>query len=569
MSAARRTAPWAVVLALVLSACSGMPTAGPVQAVRDDDDQAGSTVRYAPAPPAPGASPQQIVSGYLDAMLAYPVSTGVAERYLTTAAAERWNPAAGTHVYRSASTSAPSPSRADGGTVEVELGTDPVLDLDARGRVVRGDGADERTIRLQRVDGEWRIADAVDGLLVSAEFYDAYYRPFDLYFFDAPGERLVPSVVHLPVGEQLATSLVTTLARGPADPTAQLRTYVPALDDVRASVPVDADGVADVDLGAEAAVLSVADQGRLAAQLVRTLGQVEDVAGVRLSAGSTALTPRDQRVQAVDSWGRYVPRSVEPGPFGIVAGRAVGLVGENIEAVPAAWDVDPDDTSELDVGAARVATVNLERDAVLVRSRSGADPLEVAADDVVAARWAPTDTLVVVDAPDGARVRAVGPDTTRVLPAPGLAGRDVTSFTISPDGARYAATTGGASPDVVVGAVRRSVDDEVVGLGEPISTDWGVERPASASWPDGATVAVIADSDLGRQVYTGRLDATTVAGGGLGGSPVLPDVGARSLVARDDEQWVVDGRDRLWHLGRTATWTLLDVGAVSALSPAP
>lgn len=572
--ASRRVASLLLLAGLALGGCAGMPTVGPVQQVRDDDDLAGSTVRYAPAPPQPGASPQQVVTGYLDAMLAYPVSTGVAEKYLTASAAERWNPAAGTHVYRAATTSAPRPARQDDsegaaeqGTVEVRLTTEPVLDLDVRGRVERTRSQDERTVRLQRVDGEWRIAEAVEGTLVSEEFYASYYRPFDLYFFDAPGERLVPSVVHLPVGEQLATSLVTTLARGPADDTAQLRTYVPGLQDVRPSVPVDADGVADVDLGPDAAALPVADQGRLAAQLVRTLAQVTDLTGVRLSAGSGMLTPRDQTVQAVDSWGRYVPRAVEPGPFGIVGGRAMGLVGDRLEPAPDAWAVDPDDTSELDVGSARVATVDAARDTVRVRTRSGSEPIDVAAVDVVAARWAPTDTLVVVDAPDGARVRAVGPDTTRVLPAPGLTGRDVTSFAISPDGARYAATIGGSSPDVVVGAVRRTDDDEVTGLGEPVSTDWGVERPASVTWPDGATVAVIADSDLGRQVYTGRIDATTLAGGGLGGTAVLPDVGARVLVARGDEQWVVDARDRLWHKGSSSTWTLLDVGDVGALSP--
>lgn len=560
----------AAAVLVVAAGCSGIPTGGTVQQVREDDDLGQSTVRYAPAPPSPGATPQQVVSGYLDAMLAFPPSTGVAEQYLTQGAAKRWNPAAATHVYRDPLVSAVRVDRRDDG-VQVELTARGVLDLDARGRVEPAAARERRSFGLQRVDGEWRISAPPEGLLVTEKFYADYYRAFPVFFFDRSGERLAPSVVHRPAGEQLATSLVTSLARGPSDPTARLRTYVPALGDVRPSVPVDAEGVAEVDLGPEAAQLSVADQGRLAAQLVWTLSQVRDVTGVRVTAGATVLTPRGQRVQPVGSWRRYVPRAVESGPFAVLGGEDAGvveIVGATTRPVPDAWGVEPDETAAIDVGPSRVATLSRSGDALVVRRTSGEDRVEIAVTDLVSARWLPDDVLVVVDRPGGgSRVRVVEPDATRSLPSAALASLDVTSFALSPDGSRYAITTAGGGGRVRIGAVERSADDRVVGLGASVALRWDVGRPASVAWVDGARLAFLGDTDLGRQVFEGMADGTELEGGGAGGAPVLPDVGARTLVVAGEQRWAVDRRDRLWYLGPGATWTRLGVGAVSTLSP--
>lgn len=556
----------ALVLGVSTAACAGIPTGGPVQQVREDDDLDESTVVYQPTPPSPGASAQQVVAGYLDAMLAYPLSTGVAEQYLTDEAARRWNPAEGTHVYTDPEVSAPRP--VGDGDVRVELTTSRRLDLDPRGRFAAGDGDQTRGIVLQRVGGEWRIAEPPDGLLVTEKFYEDYFRPFDLYFFDEAGDRLVPSLVHLPVGDQLATALVASLARGPSDPTAQLRTYVPPLDAVRPSVPVDGDGVAEVDLGAPAAELSLADQGRLAAQLVHTLRQVREVGGVRVVSDGTALSPRGQTVQPVDSWARYVPRPEETGPFGVVGRRVVQVDDDVVRAAPTEWDVDAAATDEVVVGPARVASVARTRDEVVLRTRAGADRTVVAAADVVETAWLPDDVLLVLDRPGEVRVRAVARDSVRdVRLARGLADTDLTSFALSPDGARYAATT--ADSRVVVGSVVRGDDDEVVGLGTPLSLDQPVREVGSVGWTDGSQVAFLGASDLGRQVYQVLVDGSELTGGAAGGAPVLPDVGSRILVVAGERRWAVDARNRLWYLGDDATWSRVETGGVRSLSPGP
>jgi hypothetical protein len=562
---------------LVLAACSGIPTGGPVRQAERDDDRDGSTVRYAPAPPPPGASPTQVVRGWLDAMLAYPPSTGVAEQYLTEEAADRWNPASGTHVYRAARVQADlGPGRAEEvstDTARVRLTSQGLLDLDPRGRVVDAGASREQVVTLQRVDGEWRIAAPPDGLSVSEKFYTDYYRAFDVYFFDRGGRRLVPSVVHLPAGDRLATSLVASLARGPADPTAQQRSYLPGVGDLRPAVPVDAEGVAEVDLGAQAARASGADRARIVAQLVWTLRQVRDVTGVRVRAGSTPIAPDGAAVQPVDGWERFGPRPVESGPYAVVVDgdeRTVAdLAGGTAEPVPDAWDVDPAATSQVQVGRNRIATVSPDRTQVLLRTRTGSSRLEVAVSGLLATTWTPGDVLLVADRPGTTlRVRAVERRSTRDVGLdPALARLDVTSFATSPDGARYAVTTGGDDGRVLVGAVRRDADDRVVGLGAPRRLPWDVGRPGSVAWVDGTRVALMGDTDLGRQVFEGLVDGTGLGGGTAGGAPVLPDVAAADLVVEGDQRWAVDRRDRLWYLGPGSTWTRLEVGRVTSLSP--
>lgn len=573
---ATRSGVLVVVVALLVVACSGIPTSGPVEQVREKEGAGHSTVRYAPAPPRDGASPQQVVSGWLDAMLAFPPSTGVAEQFLTREAARRWNPTAGTQVYRGPVVSRSGDAQVDpavaedGTAVQVSLTTDRVVDLDPAGAVLRGGGRQVQDVTLTKVDGQWRISDAPAGLLVSEKYYTDYYGAFQVFFFDRSGARLVPSVVHLPAGEQLATSLVASLVRGPSGSGPQERTYLPGLGALRPAVPVDGGGVAEVDLGADAGDLSRAVQGRLSAQLVHTLAQVDGVTGVRVVAGTTTLRPTGRDVQPVDAWARYAPSTDPAHPYAVIGAgrrRVVQVIARRTEGVPAAWQVDPADTVDIEVGTRRIATLARDRATYLVRRTNGDDRVEVAVDDPLAARWLPDDVLLLVDRPGRTRVRAVEQGATRMLRTPGLGDLDVTSFAVSPDGARYALTTAGRDGRVYVGEVLRAADDAVRALGTPRPMPWTVGRPRSVAFVDGTRVAFLADTELGQQVFEGWVDGTGFSGGDAGGAPILPDVEPQSLVVDGEQRWSADRRGRLWYLGPASFWTRLGVEEVITLSP--
>lgn len=562
-----RRAVLTCVAALVLGACAGMPTGGPVQSVVDTDDRPGSTLRYSPAPPVPGASPQQVVSGFLDAMLAYPVSRGVAAQYLTPAAAETWRPSSRTQVYTAPSVGAPR--SLGGGRAELTLRMRTESVLDAQGRYSEDDRDSVREIELARVDGEWRIAAPPAGLLVTEKFVADYVRPFSVYYFDRSGDRLVPDLVHLVVGDTLPTSLVTSLAGGPAPTSGAVSTSVPDAQRLRPSVPISDDGVADVEFMDAVEELDAAAQNRVAAQLAWTLRQVPSLSGFRLVGGTAALSADGTSVQSVDSWGRYGPPRDDRGPWAVEDGALVELRGSATRDVAGAWGEDTDGATRVVATSRRVAAVLSDGSAVRVTDQRGDAAQDVPAEDVSDLSWAPGPALVVVDAPaGGTRVRAIAGGEATTLPSTGLADRSLTALRLSPDGGRYAATTEDGA--LLVGAVAVDEDGRPARLGRPRRLAPTVEGARSPAWAtSGTRLSFLGDSDAGAQVFAVNVDGSGLEGADRGGAALLPDVGARQLVTdRGDTPalWVVDARDRLWHLPPGGSWSLVDAGEVTSVA---
>lgn len=550
---------------LVLGACAGMPTSSPVQSVAEADDVAGSTARYSPAPPVPGATPQQVVSGFLDAMLAYPVTRAVAGEYLTPEADDAWRPSARTEIYSEPRIATP---RAPGGdrTVTVERRVESALDVQGRREAV---GEDRVTrLRLERIDGEWRIANPPEGVLVTQKFAADYIRPFAIYFLDPSGSTVVPSLVHLVVGDTLPTSLVLSLARGPSSASADVRTSVPEAGLVRPSVPVNADGVADVEFerGVEDADPTV--QERISAQLVWTLRQLPDVQGVRLAGASAVPLPGGGAVQPVDAWDRYGPVEPRDGPWAVEDDRLVELRGGAVRTTSGPWEDDAEGADTIAISDGRAAAL-LGDSTVRITDESGEDPVDVRGDDVVDVSWASGWTLLVVDRPaGGSRVRAVTDGEVRALDSSAVDGLDPQALRVSPDDGRYAMVD--AAGGLFVGATRRDDDGRIVGLGDPRRLAPELTGVRSPVWTDGTRLRVLADTDVGSQVHSVNIDGSDLAGGVRGGSALLPDVGARQLAVGNGDRptlWVVDGEDRLWSLAPGRAWQLADAGEVTSLAP--
>jgi hypothetical protein len=89
-----------VLLAAVLAGCATIPTSGPVRAGGDIGLQRAED-RVAPIGQAPikGASPEDIVLGFLQSNADFVNDHEVARKYLTPTARQRWRPQAGTAVY--------------------------------------------------------------------------------------------------------------------------------------------------------------------------------------------------------------------------------------------------------------------------------------------------------------------------------------------------------------------------------------------------------------------------------------------------------------------------------------
>ncbi len=562
-----------LVALLLVGACGAIPTSGPVTRVADDKGLGESTVRYAPGKPSAGATPEEIVLGYVDAMLAFPVSTATASAFLTPAAAEKWRPLDGVRVYSNPSVSAPVPDRSSGTTGEatgdrvvVRLSATQVARLDRQGRYTRLNGDSELTYVLQKVKGEWRIATPQSGMLVSNKYFTDYFRPFDIYMFDRPGRRLIPVPVQLAVGDQLATSLVASLAQGPVKGLDDLtRTYVPDLDTLSPSVPVS-DGVADVQFDEEVRTMSESARDHLSAQIVWTLRQVQGIKGVRLTGGATVLSPSGLPIQPIGSWGAYGPSTAGARAFALSGNRAVQIEDGRITPLTGAWGRDARGAVSIAVSDAGVAGVLAGSDRVRVTNRAGTAARTFSGNQFVTPRWDRDGLLWLVDRAGGnTRVRVVRDDTMTELPIGSLAGRDVSTFSLSPGGSRFAVTTNDA---VYVGYIERNDKNQLLRLTDPQRLTVDAATPTSAVWASDTQLAYLAGSKISRQVQFIRIDGSAGDKAESGGA-LLPDVGANDLVLGAGDpavRYATDSRQRVWYLPPRGAWHVVKSAKVTGLT---
>ncbi len=551
-----------LLTALVLGACTSMPVRSGVENVEEAEDLSGSTARYAPAPPSPGSSPQQVVRGYLDAMLAYPVSRGVAAQFLTPRAEQSWRPSDRTEIYTEPHAGTPREGEDHG--VEVTLTRQVDAVLDPQGRRTPKDARESTTLELERVAGEWRISNPPSGLMVNEKFAADYIRPFSIYFFDASGANLVPDLVHLVVGDTLPTSLVLSLARGPAEESGSVRTHLPPAADLRPSVPVSPDGVADVELSEETESLDGPAAQRMSAQLVWTLRQLDDITGVRV-LGTTALRlPGGDSVQSVDAWSRYEPRASDGGPWVVRDGALAELRDGSVRPVDGPWAEDAQGVSRVSVWDGRVAVLLPDDNTVRVADRQGEERLDVAGASVSDLSWSHDGTLLVLDRPGGApRVRIVDEGDVDVVQTQGLG--DALAVRLSPEGGRYVALSGDR---LLVGAVVRDDNGDVVRLDRPREVPISQESLRSPVWIDGTRLAFLAETDIGQQVHSVNIDGSDLQGGRAGGVALPQGAQARELVVDGGSRpghWVLDADGSVWFLPRGGGWSSVDDATFTAL----
>lgn len=578
----RRPVRWLGVLVATvasLSACVAIPSSGPVTKVADDGDLGQSAVRYSPARPLADATPEQIVRGYLDAMLAFPTSPRTASAFLTPAAADAWSSSSQVRVYTLPLVSEAQPLD-DGsvprdqpnGPMTVQIGFTEDAQLDQQGRYSRREGPASITYSLEQVEGEWRISNPQDGLLVNRKFFDDYYRPFNLYFFDRPGRRLVPDPVYVVVGDQLATTLVTSLTGGPApDPDEAVRTYVPARSVLRPSVPVSPEGVADVQFGEDFADLTSSQRDHLSAQVVWTLRQVPEVEGVQLVGDATALTAGGDEVQPVQAWGGYGPSTARGRAYAVIDGRLDEIDDGDPEPISGEWGQNARGAEFVAVSESGVAGVLPGRDRLRLTARDGTSPRTVRGNRLIAPDWDSDGRLWVVDSTSaGTRVRVMTADDQNVIGIGGLSALDVRTFRISPDGTRYAVTAAGtAGGELFVGSVLRDAQDRVVGLADPVRVFTTATDPRSASWSSSTELSFLADSEAGVQIYQAAIDGSATTSEVSRSGALLPDVAADTLAVGQGGApvlYVTDVQDRLWYLPDDGTWRLLNTPKVTGLT---
>ncbi len=483
MTGLRRLTPALVALVLLLSGCVGLPETGPIlsePAGQIVDDEA--PVDFTPGGPQAGASPVEIVRGFLVAMQATPLNTSVARRFLTAAGSSKWVPENGTVVYT-------SETRTLSGD-DVRLNLADTVELDERGSWLGGRGDAQYTLDLVLERGEWRIDNPPDRLIIPQTHFENRFHQHFLYFFDKTGEVLIPEPVYVPTGAQGTTFLTLGLLRGPEqDLLGVERTFIPArttLDDL--SVPVSPDGTVDVPLSDEVLDLDDAALSRAFAQLAWTLAQVPGVDQMRVTVdGSPLDLPGVGSDVNVSAWSEYDPAVswASQSLFGVRDGRVVSVInGEERRVSGALGSLDLGlELVGVDLPGERVAATTGDG-SVLVAPRSRVSGTVPEPDDVTTVFaggidllrpvWDINEHLWLVDRTrGGAEVNVLHKGEVKQVQVDGVTGEDVRSFVLSRDGSRLAVEIAGPKRDRLVlarvlrdqqGRVRRLTPAEEIPL---------------------------------------------------------------------------------------------------------
>ncbi len=540
---AARRALAALLGALLLAGCTGIPLDGPVRTVEIGGDESSPDLVTIAEGPVPGASPEQLLAGFLTAQRAPAGDYRIARDFLTEEFRTEWSPTSGVLITSRAST--PTEVAPDFFT----LGVDVIAVVNATGnyRELARSESQQLDYRFeQTADGEWRISQAPQGTVLSNTQFLSTFAPYPLYFYEPLGAYLVPDVRWFPATASRANRIVTELLRGqsPWYGNGVLVTAFPADTKLDQGVRIEG-GTASVDLSDVVAGASRAEQFRMQQQLVASLA-LSDVSNVQITVGGLPLDPGSG---TGPEWMLSVPSSavgLVDSAFGSVSSAGVQRVPGISERV-VALDLEG---ATIGRGAASAALRTAEGvwalpvgdgAARLVDTRSGLiDPSIDTFGYVWSARAEAADSIIAFE-PNG---------IPHPIPAPYLEG-EIVALDVSRDGARVlAATRGPDGPGLAVMGVLRDGQGVPVGLGEPLELAIGARPLIDAAWVDATTIATLSSTTSTTHVDLYRIGGRHEAFGSLqGGAQIVGGNGPEGLRVRDEE-------GRIWRHSSTGGWQM-------------
>ncbi|MFJ6653218.1 LpqB family beta-propeller domain-containing protein [Microbacterium sp. NPDC091313] len=474
-------------LTLALTACTGLPTSGTVNpGLSPVDADSDPEIRFVPNGPQDGASPEDIVNGFIRAGSGPQGEWAIARQFLTSDLKARWNPRASVTIDRLSDRTAPTAPVDGVSTIQVV----PTGFVDATGAYQPQDGSPVTLdFTLEQVNGEWRISDAPDGVVLFEEEFRSVYRSVSLQFFDRSWRYLVPDERWFP-STSIATAVATALVDGGPSPwlAGAVRSAFPDDVSVVGAVPA-VDNTATVELDAAALPLGQTVLDRMLTQLRESLRSV-DVTSVSMTVGGATLDASAVAVQSTMVDQRSLVERAD-GTFGFVEGQGVEAVpvSEAIEQAGAnAVEVAPSlDTAAVRTTAGVVLRAGTEGQLAVLDERSGL--IEPSID------------------PSGAVWTATGADPTavRVYPAEGApiavgaawpGATSISAMRVSRDGTRVAAAVVvRGQTQLWVSSIRRDDDGVTISLGTPVVLATLDGTAASLAWLDDGTVGALVTSD--------------------------------------------------------------------------
>lgn len=433
----------AVVVLLALAGCASIPTRGPVGKSSPLAPRNNSVnIIYQQFKPVVGASPESIIRGFIDSGTGFADDFQVAREYLTPGLAQSWAADKRTLVYKNSFSVVPGTER---DTFLVKF--DVVSQVDSMGVLTPAPPNTNETIsmKLAQVDGQWRIAEIPDGVILFESTFQTLFSAVSLYFYDPTFTYGVPDVRWL-AGRtsRTATAIVQAMLGGPAPYlSGAVRSAFPTgISLERDSVPVN-NGLAKVGLTARPLLdTNVRQRRQMHAQLLVTLQKsLNTVSDVQFLA--------DDREVDMGGSADVVPDMVidNPAPpFQVALARneLLSYDGTKVSAIPQmasiaefspmapAVSYSGRNFAFLDGSGGNLYTISAGQPAAIAASGRSLTPPSFAPNGWV---WTSagdgSGTVFAVNTNDG------GPKIAPVvLSVPWLVGRNVKSLRVSRDGTR-------------------------------------------------------------------------------------------------------------------------------------
>ncbi len=530
MTARTRRALRGLVIAatvVILSACTGLPTSG--------DAQPGKPLGASPevqdflplaSGPVDGAGPAAIVEGFMEAAITPADNWNTARSFLTPELASTWRPNTGVSIdvssaTRSFSSNVDEDDDADeGDTADVRVTFDQVASVDATGAYSEAFGASNSAFVVELTDGQWRIAEAPDGVVIDESRFSRVYDDYALQYFDQTWERLVPDVRWFPRRATVATTIAQSLIGGAPSPwlePAVQSAFPQEVQLARDSVPIDPDQIADVALNRAALGLDPTTLARMRTQLQATL----TAGGVQIDQVRFTVDGRALEAGVVE----VATDKADPGSLVLKDGTFGMLVGGEITPIPGVSDQivnagQPVTAVDVSVDSSHAA-VQLIDGHVWLAGEGGFNELDDRP-SLVRPSMDPYDYTWSVPSNAPAALQVIGSD---VAPQ-SIAGAwpdasSISAIRVSADGARVAAA-------VVIGGERWIVVSSVIRDEAGLPIELGPTEPLAQL--DGGAIGLVwlgADR-LGLLTDPADRMVVTQVVGGPGASEVAP-TGAVSL----------------------------------------
>jgi hypothetical protein len=490
-----------LALALVLAGCANIPTSGSVSKLTVDGSAGAPQPVTLPDQPVKGASQQEILAGFIRAGRGPAVNYQVAREFLTDDFSAKWNPNAGVLISSTPIVSSALTDTAQQITISV------AAEVDASGRYT--DYAIPQLKPLQftfekNSAGEWRIATAPDGTVLTPNRFSSIFHAYPLYFFDPSYQYMVPDQRWFADTRSIPTLIVKGLLAGPSPwlEGGVVLSAFPSGTELTPGSPTIDSGRATVDLSSQVSGESGASQRRMVQQLTQSLASLATISSAAISVGGFPLTVTDGPVAEVNQGVLQDPVGDDKGVFGsLIDGtvRPLSGVGTAVaKLAPIAAAVARNGTDVAVLSAAGVSVVRGIAAAVTLDRRPG---LVAPSSDPEGFVWSvPAEhpgAILAFDTQGKAHPVAFSYDGT------------VVSMDVSRDGTRVLiALATSAGPKLLIAGVIRDKDLVPTGLGPPIYPAIGSGALLDASWVDNNSVVVL--SQLGT---TSAVDSYDIGGG--------------------------------------------------------